>query len=189
MDTTLLTIIGIIVLVGIIFIYYYNKFKKLDVQAQADWNLIEPILQQRLDTIPNLITMAKRVMKQETDLFTGLAKARESAMKATSIDEKIQANQKLGGLLSGFYARAEAYPELKSDNTMRVAMEELSGIEDKIKYGRQKYGYTVEEYIQSSSTIPGVWFASMYGVNPNKWAYFKADEAAKKGINAEELLK
>ncbi|VVB70428.1 LemA family protein [uncultured archaeon] len=189
MDITLWIIVGIIVLVGIIFIYYYNKFKRLDIQAQADWNLIDPLLQQRLDTIPNLITMAKRVMKQEIDLFTGLAKARESAMKATSVPEKIAANQKLGAMISGFYARAESYPELKSDNTMRVAMEELSGIEDKIKYGRQKYDYTVQEYTETASVVPGAWFASMYGVNPNKWAYFKADDQAKKGINAEELLK
>lgn len=185
----LILIIGVIVLVVLLFVYYYNKFKRLDNQAQADWNLIEPILQQRLDTIPNLIAMAKRVMKQETDLFTGLAKARESAMKATSIPEKIEANTKLGGMLSGFYARAEAYPELKSDNTMRVSMEELSGIEDKIKYGRQKYDYTVQDYINATTIIPGSWFAGLYGVNPTKWAYFKADEAAKKGINAEELLK
>ncbi|MBI5226455.1 LemA family protein [Candidatus Micrarchaeota archaeon] len=181
-------IIGIVVLLAIVAIFYFNKLTGLNNQAQADWNQIDPLLQQRLDTIPNLITMAKRVMKQETELFTGLAKAREGAMNAKDIKGKVEANQQLGSLIGTLYARAEAYPEMKSNTTMATAMEALSGIEDKIKYGRQRYGYTVQEYINSTSQIPGVLFAGLFGFSKDKWPYFKADDAARKAIDAGKLL-
>lgn len=180
---------GLVLLVLLLVFYYYNKLTKLNNQAEADWNLIDPLLQQRLDTIPNLIAMAKRIMKQETDLFTGLAKAREGAMKAKNIQDKVSAHETVGALISGFYARAEAYPQMRSNETMQMAMESLSGIEDKIKYGRQRYDYTVQQYINSTTTIPGAWFAGVFGFAKNKWPYFKADESARKGIDAEKLLK
>ncbi len=180
---------GIVVLALLLAVYFFNRLTTLNNQAQADWNLIDPLLQQRLDTIPNLITMAKRVMKQETDLFTGLAKARESAVRAKTTEDKVKTHEALGALISGFYARAEAYPQMRSNETMAVAMESLAGIEDKIKYGRQRYGYTVQDYINSTTTFPGMLFAGLFGFKSEKWPYFKADEAARKGIDAEALLK
>ncbi len=180
--------IGIVVLIVLLAVYFYNKLVGLNNQAEADWKQIDPILQQRLDTIPNLIAMAKRVMKQETELFTGLAKAREGAQNAKDIKGKIEANQQLGALIGTLYARAEAYPEMKSNTTMATAMEALAGIEDKIKYGRQRYGYTVQEYINATTTFPGMLFAGIFGFKGDKWPYFKADDAARKAIDAGKLL-
>ncbi|MBI2445322.1 LemA family protein [Candidatus Micrarchaeota archaeon] len=181
-------VIGLLVLIVLVAVYYYNKLVGLNNQAEADWKQIDPLLQQRLDTIPNLIAMAKRIMKQETDLFTGLARAREGAMSAKDIKGKIEANQQLGSLIGTLYARAEAYPEMKSNTTMQTAMEALSGIEDKIKYGRQRYGYTVQEYINATTQFPGMLFAGLFGYAKDKWPYYKADDAARKGIDAGKLL-
>ena len=179
---------GVILLIVLLVIFYFNKLTSLNNQAQADWNLIDPLLQQRLDTIPNLIAMAKRVMKQETTLFTEISKLREGALKEKTAEGKIKAHEQLGSLIGSFYARAEAYPQMRSNESMQTAMEALSGIEDKIKYGRQRYGYTVQEYTNATTTFPGMLFAGMFGFAKDKWPYFKADEAAKKGIDAEKLL-
>lgn len=185
----LFLVIGAVVVLLVLFaVLQYNNLMRLNNQAQADWNLIDPLLQQRLDSIPNLIAMAKRVMKQEKDLFVELAKARESAASAKTVKDKAETNGVLGGLLSGFYARAENYPEMKSNETMRVAMEQLAGVEDKIKYGRQRYGYSVQDYINSTTMFPGNVFAGIFGFASDKWPYFKADEAARKGVDAGKLL-
>ncbi|NUN11383.1 LemA family protein [Candidatus Micrarchaeota archaeon] len=180
--------LGLIGLIVLLFVYYYNKFVGLSNQAEADWKLIDPLLQQRLDTIPNLIAMAKRIMKQETDLFTGLAQAREGAMKAKTVPEKIKANEALGAMLLNFNARAEAYPQMRSNENMQTVMEQLSSIEDKIKYGRQRYSYTVKDYINAVTMFPGNVFAGMLGYSRNKWPYYEADEKSRKGIDAAKLL-
>jgi LemA protein len=182
-------VIGIIVLMALVAVFYYNALVGLNNQAQADWKLIEPLLQQRLDTIPNLIEVAKRVMKQEKELFIGISAAREEALKATDTAGKIKANQKVGSLLGNLYARAEAYPEMKSNQSMQVVMEQISGIEDKIKYGRQTYQYTVQQYINMTTVIPGSLFAGLFGFKSDKWPYFEADKAAQKAPDVAKLLK
>ncbi|MFH1779940.1 MAG: LemA family protein [Candidatus Micrarchaeota archaeon] len=181
--------IGIIaVLVIGLFVYYYNKLTQLSNQSEADWKLIDPLLQQRLDTIPNLIAMAKRIMKQETDLFTGLANAREQANQAKTIPDKIKANEKVGGMLLNFFARAEAYPQMRSNENMQTVMEQLSSVEDKIKYARQRYSYTVKDYVNSTTLFPGNIFAGILGFNRNKWPYYEAEEKARKAVDAAKLL-
>lgn len=180
--------LGIVAVIVLVVVYYYNKLVGINNQSQADWNQIDPLLQQRLDTIPNLIAMAKRVMKQETDLFGQISRLRESAQAAKDIKGKVEAHQQLGSLLGTLYMRAEAYPEMKSNTTMQTAMEALAGIEDKIKYGRQRYGYSVQEYINTTTQFPGMLFAGLFGFKSDKWPYFKADEAARKGIDAASLL-
>ena len=182
-------ILGVIILIVLIAAYYYNSMMGLNNQAQADWKLIEPLLQQRLDTIPNLIEVAKRVMKQEKELFVGISKAREEAIKANDMAGKMKANQKVGALLGNLYARAEAYPEMKSNQSMQMVMEQISGIEDKIKYGRQRYQYTVQDYTNATTMMPGSFFAGLFGFRSDKWPYFEADDAAKKAPDVAKLLK
>lgn len=189
LEIVLYAVVGIIGLAVLVALYYYNKLVSLNNGAQADWKQIEPLLQQRLDTIPNLVAVAKRVMKQETDLFEKLSKAREAAMGATEISDKVKANAKVGTLMGNLYARAEAYPEMKSNQSMQLVMEQISGIEDKIKYGRQKYNYTVQDYINATTQVPGMMFAGAFGFKSDKWPYFEADEAAKKAPDVAELLK
>ena len=179
---------GLILLLVLICLYYYNKLTGLNNQAEADWKLIDPLLQQRLETHPNLIAMAKRIMKQEMDLFTGLAKAREGGMQAKTIPEKIKADQALGGMLMNFFARAEAYPQMRSNENMQTVMENLASIEDKIKYGRQRYSYTVKDYRNATMMMPGALFAGLFGFKNDKWPYYEADQTARKGIDAAKLL-
>jgi LemA protein len=170
-------------------LYFYNKLVSLSNQAQGDWNQIEPLLQQRLDTIPNLVAVAKRVMKQETDLFKGIAEAREGALQAKGVSDKISANSKLDGLMAALYMRTEAYPQMRSNEEMAKVMESIEGIEEKIKYGRQRYNYTVLDYTNAATLFPGMIFASLFGFVKDKWLYYKAEESAQKAPNVGEMLK
>ncbi|MFH0835925.1 MAG: LemA family protein [Candidatus Micrarchaeota archaeon] len=188
MDLWVIGLIGFLVVIVLVLIYYFNKFMGLNNQAEADWKMIDTLLQQRLDTIPNLIAMAKRIMKQEKELFTGLANAREGAAKAQGVEGKIKANKQLGGMLLNFFARAEAYPEMKSNQNMQTVMENLASIEDKIKYGRQRYNYTVKDFVNAVTFFPGNVFAGLFGYARSKWPYFEAEEKSRKAVDAAKLL-
>ncbi len=189
LDMLIIGLIAVVLILVLIVIMYYNKFVSLNNLAQEDWKQIEPLLQQRLDTIPNLVATAKGVMKQEKDLFEGISKARESALSASNMGDKLKANAKVGALIGNFIARSEAYPEMKSNANMQMLMEQITGIEEKLKYGRQRYQSTVREYIDACTLFPGSFFASGFGFRADKWPYFEADEAAKKAPNVGELLK
>jgi len=79
--------------------------------------------------------------------------------------------------LKSVFALAENYPQLKANENFLQLQQELSAIEDKVAYARQYYNDGIMAYNVGRETIPGKWFASMYGFK--KKEYLKIPEAAK----------
>ncbi len=174
----LVVVAALVAFVGMA-IYYFNKIVVLSNQIDNAWAQIDVQLKRRLDLIPDLIAAAKRVMKQEKELFEGLASAREGLSKAGTIEEKARANVKIDQLMAMFQARVEAYPEMKSNDNMRMAMEEMSGTESKIAYARQFYNDSVLEFNNTIQMFPGTLFASLFGKGQTK-PFFKVEESERR---------
>ena len=175
-------LVGALVLFVLVAIYYYNSIVVLSNQIDNAWAQIDIQLKRRVDLIPDLIAAAKRVMKHEKELFTGLAAAREGLAKAGTIADKAKANVKIDNLMAMFQARAEAYPEMKSNENMRMAMEEMSGTESKIAYARQFYNDSVLTFNNTIQMFPGSVFASLFGKGTAK-QYFQVEESDRKKPN------
>ena len=60
----------------------------------------------------------------------------------------------------------EAYPDLKANQNFLALQDELAGTENRIAVSRKDYNAAVASYNRSVRTIPGKWFASMYGFEP-----------------------
>ncbi len=178
-------LVGAIVVVAVVLVlvlfYYYNKIVVLSNQIDNAWSQIDVQLKRRIDLIPNLVESVKGVMKQEKELFIGLSQARESLMKAGTMAGKAKANNMITDTLKTIFARAEAYPQLKSNENMMMLQEELSGTESKIAYARQFYNDSCLDFNNVITTIPGMWFAGFTGKNKEK-EYFKAEEADRKPV-------
>ena len=69
----------------------------------------------------------------------------------------------LTGALGKLFALAEAYPNLKANETMSQLMEELTSTENKISFARQAYNDSVMMYNTARQTFPTVVFAGMFG--------------------------
>jgi LemA protein len=65
----------------------------------------------------------------------------------------------LSGSLSRLLAVAEAYPDLKANQTMAQLMEELSSTENRISFARQAYNDAVMAYNNARETFPGLLLA------------------------------
>jgi LemA protein len=61
----------------------------------------------------------------------------------------------LAGSLGRLLAVAEAYPDLKANQTMASLMEELSSTENRIAFARQSYNDAVMTYNNARETFPG----------------------------------
>ncbi|MFQ5405974.1 MAG: LemA family protein [Candidatus Micrarchaeia archaeon] len=171
--------IGLVLIV--LLVYYYNKIVVLSNRIDNAWAQIDVQLKRRVDLIPNLVESVKGIMKQEKQLFIGLANARESLMNAQKVGDKAKANNMISEALKTIFARAEAYPELKSNQNMQMLQEELSGTESKIAYARQFYNDSVLVFNNAITTIPGMWFASIFGKSQQK-EYFEVKEAERKAV-------
>jgi LemA protein len=96
----------VIVVVALLAMYgfaTYNRFVTLDETATAQWKQVEAQYQRRFDLVPNLVELAKGVMKQEQTVFSAIAEARTryaGAQTGGSVDEKVRATAQLDSALS-----------------------------------------------------------------------------------------
>ena len=179
--------IGLVVVLAGVAVYYYNKIIVLSNRIDNAWAQIDVQLKKRTDLVPGLIKMATRVMKQEKELFQGLARAREGLSAANTPATKAKFNNQLEGFLTKFFARVEAYPELKSDQNMRMAQEELAGVEGKIAYTRQAYNDQVLSFNNVIQQFPGNVFAGIFNKSAPK-EYFEVADTDKKKPDYDKLL-
>jgi len=156
-------IIGILVLLVIIFVYYFNRLNVLSNTIDNSWAQIDVQLKKRTDLVPNLVETVKGYAAHEKSIFEAVADARARMMSAQTVEEKDQSGNMLSKTLKSLFAVAENYPELKASQNFLMLQEELSGIENKIAYARQHYNDTVLVFNNLVTTLPGSIFAGILG--------------------------
>ena len=175
--TPLIWIVIAVVILAAVFFIYYNRFIRLTQQVDNSLAQISVQLKKRSDLIPNLISSVKGYMKHEKKVITEVTNARKALVSAKGVEDKMKAGNKLQSALKTIFAIAEGYPDLKANENFLHLQQELSAIEDKVAYARQYYNDGIMTYNVMRQTIPGKWFASMYGFGDKK--YLEIAEAAK----------
>src|SRR5450755_3058768 len=173
----LLIILGGIALVGFYGVTTYNKIVKLHEQVPAAWSQVENVLQRRNDLIPNLVQTVKGYAQHEQKVFGDIAEALKSFNRATTIQDKLAANDSISGLLSRIMAVSVQYPNLKANENFNRLQDELAGTENRIAVERMRFNETVQAYNSLVKTFPTSIVARLGGFTPSE-AYFKADESA-----------
>jgi len=153
---------GLVVLVLVMFIYYYNKFVYLDNAIDNALSQIDVQLRKRADLVPNLINTVKGYAKHEKQIMTEVTEARKSLLSAQGIPAKAKAGAELQNALKSLFAIAENYPQLKANENFLHLQQELSAIEDKVAYSRQYYNDSIFSFNNSVETFPGSFFAGLY---------------------------
>ena len=170
-------LISVAVILVATFFIYYNRFVRLTHQIDNALAQISVQLKKRSDLIPNLLASVKGYMKHEKAVIKEVTDARKALVSAEGVQDKMKAGNQLQSALKSIFAIAEGYPDLKANTNFLQLQQELSSIEDKVAYARQYYNDGIMSYNVITSTIPGKWFASLYGFK--KREYLKIEEAAK----------
>jgi len=167
---TILTIVVlVVVLILIPFLYVkstYNTLVKMDEQVKAAWAQVENQLQRRYDLIPNYVETVKGYAKHEKDVFIKVTEARSKVAGASSIPEKIKANNELSAALSRLLVVVERYPELKANENFIRLQDELAGTENRIAVERRRFNEAVRAYNTKLRSFPTNIIASMFGFKP-----------------------
>lgn len=170
--------IGAAVLIAGAFFTYFNRFAVLGNRIKNSLSQINVQLKRRADLIPNLIETVKGFAKHEKEAIKAVTEARKALVGAKGVDKKLEADKGLESALKTIFAIAEGYPDLKADSNFLELQRELSSTEDKVAYARQHYNDDVLIYNNLCTTLPGVWFAGIYG--KTKKEYLTITEAEKK---------
>ncbi|MAB88449.1 MAG: hypothetical protein CMJ90_03190 [Planctomycetes bacterium] len=146
--------VGLIVLGIFWFIAIYNGLVRLRNQKDNSWSQIDVQLKRRHDLIPNLLETVKGYAKHESETFEKVTAARNMAMAARGPGEAGKAEGMLGMALSGLFAVAESYPDLKANQNFGQLQEELASTENKISFARQAYNDSATRYNIRRETFP-----------------------------------
>src|SRR3712207_9501296 len=112
---TLIIVLAVVLLLVIWGVAIYNNLVKLRNNRENAFANIDVQLKQRYDLIPQLVATVKGYAAHEKEVLERVTEARAAAMGATSINEKIQADNALTGALAGLKVSLEAYPDLKAN--------------------------------------------------------------------------
>jgi len=159
----------------------YNEIQRRDEAVNQAASQIKVQLQRRADLIPNLVETVKGVAAQESTVYLGVAEARArlaGAVESGSLPEMATANQALTGALGRLLAIAEAYPELKSDQSFRQLQDQLEGTENRIAVARQDYNTTVESYNGYVRQFPYNLTARLFGLSAPREYFELTSEGA-----------
>ena len=173
-------LIAIVVVIIIVFFSYYNRFAVLGNRIDNSLSQINVQLKRRADLIPNLMESVKGYMKHEKSIMKSVTEARKALVGAKDLSAKMKANNKLEGFLGKLFAIAENYPDLKANTNFLELQRELASTEDKIAYSRQFYNDSILSYNILCTTMPGAFFAKLYGKKERE--YLKITEAEKKNV-------
>ena len=173
----IIILVGILVVVGGYVVGVYNKLVNARNKVENQFSQIDIQLKRRADLIPNLVETVKGYAKHEKDTFEAVINARNKAVNAGSVNEKIEANNELTGALNKLFALAEAYPELKANENFLSLQNDLKETEDKITYARQFYNDSAMQFNNLVQMFPTNFIANIFGFK--KFDYFKIDEKEK----------
>lgn len=175
-------VLGAIFVIGLAMVSFlsgkYNTFVALNQSTDKAWSQVENVLQRRNDLIPNLVTTVQGYAIHEQEVFIKVAEARNQAMAARTIDDKIKANQAVSGALLNLMATVERYPEVKANQNFMALQDELAGTENRISVERKRYNEAVQEYNTYAKSFPNNFVSGLFH-QPSEREFFKADDGAK----------
>lgn len=174
MNTTSLITLAILVAIALFAVAAYNKLVRLRNAIGNAFAQIDVQLKRRYDLIPNLVETARKYLQHERETLEAVISARNQAFSAAG---KARANPSdaapmvalgaaetlLGGTLGRLMAVAEAYPELKADQTMRELSEELTSTENRVGFSRQAYNDAVLDYNNAAQQFPANLVGGIFG--------------------------
>ena len=178
-------LIGIVILVIIVIFVWmtYNGLVKGRVRVKGAWADIDVQLKRRSSLIPNLVETVKGYAAHEKDTLDAVTRARaqlDTARQGGNAQQAAQADNVLTGTLRSLFAVAEAYPDLKANQSFQELQRELTDTEDKVAYSRQFYNSVTGDYNTKIAVFPAVILAGMFGFHAE--SFFQADEEARADV-------
>jgi LemA protein len=168
-------------------VFSYNGLVGLRNQVQNGWRQIDVQLKRRHDLIPNLVNAVRGAMDFERDTLTAVMEARAKALTATGPADAAQKEGQLTQALGRLIAVAENYPTLKSNDSVRALMEEVTGTENKVGFARQFYNDIATKYNIAQQVFPTNLFAATFGFKPAE--LFEITEAADREVPVVDLAR
>ena len=143
----------------------HNRLVALDQRCETAFGDIDVHLKHRHNLIPPLVETVRGFAKHESDILTGITKARAEALQATSPEVRLSAEQNLTQNITALLSTAERYPDLKASTHFADLRSELVDVENRVTASRRFYNLAVEEYDITLRQFPGSTIGRLFKMN------------------------
>jgi LemA protein len=174
-------VLGLALVVAIYGVMIYNNLVQLKHNVGKAWTNIDVLLKQRHDELPKLVETCKQYMKFEQGTLEKVMLARSrvfEAREAQNMGALGPAEAQLRGALGQLFAVAEAYPDLKTNQTFQHLQTRISGLENAIADRREFYNESVNVNNIRIEQFPDVVVARMFNFKAFDLLVFQSGETA-----------
>ena len=177
---TLITL-GIIAVLIIYGISLYNHLVAVKHAVSKAWANIDVLLKQRHDEIPKLVEICRQYRQFEQETLEKVVRARSAvhdARETRDIGALGQAETTLRAGLGGLFAVAEAYPELKANESFMQLQNRITQLENSITDRRELYNDSVNINNVRIEQFPDSILADWFGFRAARMLRFDAADVA-----------
>ena len=181
MEVGTMVLIGVVALLIVYAIVIYNNLVGLKHAVSQAWSNIDVLLKQRHDELPKLVETCKQYMKHERETLEQVMRARAAVADAREAHDVGGVGQAEGMLrvgLGNLFAVAEAYPDLKANESFQHLQTRITSLENTIADRREFYNASVNANNVRIEQFPDIILARMLGFRSADLLEFAAEEKA-----------
>ena len=146
MNISTFVLVGLLAAAAVYGVLIYNNLVSLKHSVAKAWANIDVLLKQRHDELPKLVETCKRYMAYEQETLEKVLRARSAVAAARELRDVPalgHAEDQLRLGLGQLYAVAEAYPELKANESFQHLEARITGLENALADRREFYNESV----------------------------------------------
>jgi LemA protein len=180
-NTALVVLLVIVVVLAVYLIMIYNNLVTVKNNVARAWANIDVLLKQRHDEIPKLVEICKQYKQFEQETLVRVTEARSrvaAAREARNIDALGPAEVALRAGVARVFALAEAYPDLKANQSFMQLQSRITGLENAIADRREFYNDSVNVNNIRIEQFPDSIIAGAFGFNEARMLHFEEQEIA-----------
>lgn len=175
-------IIAVLVIIFILVIWVIttsNKLNRTIVKIEEADSGIDVALTKRYDVLTKMIDVVKSYAKHEKETLFEVINLR----KGMTLEEKIDANNRMNSNFDKINIIAESYPELKSSENYKTLQQAIVEVEEHLQAARRMYNSNVSIFNQMLVSFPTSIIANSKKLT--KRAFFEAEETKKEDVKVE----
>jgi LemA protein len=180
-------VLAVIAVAVVYAIVIYNGLVSLKHGVSKAWSNIDVLLKQRHDELPKLVEVCRQHMQFESATLERIMAARNGARSALDKGDLKGIGAAEGAIRAGLgniVATAEAYPELRSNQSLQTLLGRITGLENAIADRREFYNESVNVNNVRIEQFPDVIIARMAAFKPAELLEFGSNETSDVDVKA-----
>ncbi len=171
-------------IVAVVLVYsvvIFNHLVTLKHNVKKAWSNIDVLLKQRHEELPKLVETCRQYMQFEQQTLEKVMQARAAVSQAQAQGDMgalglAETEMRLG--LGNLFAVAEAYPDLKANESFQHLQQRISGLENAIADRREFYNESVNINNIQIEQFPDLIIASLFRFKAFELLEFSDSETA-----------